>query len=98
VGYFFTFLNCISFTCANYGLDAPNPDLTYFLISDAMSNNLVSVPYNLVSLAILELLTLAETVDTALFLAVRSAFFAVRVMILIRFRLVRNWFQTVALL
>ena len=42
---------------------------------------LCSVPYNVVSLAILELLTLAYAVDIALFLAVRSACFVVRVMI-----------------
>ena len=46
-----------------------------------MSNSPVSVPYNVVSLAILELLMMAYAVDTALFLAVRSACFAVRVMI-----------------
>ena len=55
--------------------------MTYFLTSVAMSNNPVSVPYIVVSLPILELLTLVYAVATALFLAVRSACFAVSVTI-----------------
>jgi hypothetical protein len=65
--YIFFLENTIPFTCANWGLDAPKTDLTYFLISDAMSKSPVSLPYNVVSLAILELLMMAYAVDTALF-------------------------------
>jgi hypothetical protein len=53
----------------------------YFFTSVAMSNNPVSVPYNVVSLEILELEILVYAVATALFLAVRSACLAVKVTI-----------------
>ena len=66
-------LNCIPFTCANCGLDAPKTDLMYFFTSFAVSTNPVLLEYNVSFLAILELLMLAYAVATAVFFAVRSA-------------------------
>lgn len=79
--YIFTFLNSIPFTWANSWLVAPNTDLIYFFTSVAMSTNPVSVVYNVLFLAILELLIVVYAVDTALFLAVRSVCLAVNVAI-----------------
>ena len=51
----------------------------YFLTSVAISTNPVSVPYNVLFLAILELLMLAYAVATSLFLVVKFVCNAVRV-------------------
>ena len=81
LSYIYTFLNSIPFTCANSGLDAPKSDLMYFFTSVATSTNPVSVPYNVLFLAILELLIFVYAVATSLFLVVKLVCLVVSVTI-----------------
>lgn len=74
-------MNAIPFTCANCGLVDPKIDFMYFLTSDEMFTNPVSVPYSIAFRAILELLMPVNAVLTALFFVVKSVCLVVRVAI-----------------